>query len=266
MTAIAYIEPPITCPACATKLVMDGEYLVCRGEDCPAQVAGAMRRWIEKIGVLHFGNSLIEALIEGGLVENIPDLYTVDVRAAEALQDSSGRTLGATATKGFTNLHAKKDLPLHTILGSLGIPLVGRSTARSILDGTDTKTLMDAYALGQWNIESVDKIGTARAESFCAGLLKHEDLLEKLLGPETGVTVKEPASGPLLGQTFCMSGGRWPDLAAALEAAGAVQKSSVGSGLNFLIVKDPSNVTGKVAKAIKFGIKVVSPDDAQAMV
>ena len=259
------IPAPKACPECATKLVMDGEYLVCRGEDCPAQIAGSMRRWVEKIGVLHFGNHLIEALVEAGLVADIADLYTFDVKVAEALV-VDGRTIGGTATKGHAALHAKKDLPLHTILGSLGIPLVGRSTARTILDGCGAETFRDAYVLRRGQVEAVHKIGEERARNFYYGLRQHEVLLAKLLAPETGVTVQKPATGALVGQTFCMSGGRWPDLAAALEAAGAAQKSSVGKGLTFLIVKDPHNVTGKVAKAFKLGIKVVSPDDAQAMI
>ena len=67
-------EPPETCPECGSPTVMDGEYLVCNGDACPAQIKGMITRWIKKIGVLHFGDTLVEALISAGLVEDIADL------------------------------------------------------------------------------------------------------------------------------------------------------------------------------------------------
>ena len=72
------IQTPSCCPECNTALEMDGEYLVCRGEDCPAQVLGGISRWVTKIGVLGLGDSIIEALIEYAGVTDPADLYTLD--------------------------------------------------------------------------------------------------------------------------------------------------------------------------------------------
>jgi DNA ligase (NAD+) len=258
--ATGELLPPSACPECSTTLQMDGEYLVCRGDECPAQIAGSMRRWIQKIGVLHFGSNLIETLIEGGLVEDIAGLYSVDPVEAAKLKDSGGRVLGDIAIKGFANLHASKTLPLHVILGSLGIPLVGRSTARTILDGTGTEHVMGAFDLSRVVISLVPGIGDARADSFYEGLRKHEEMLERLL---EHVAVQEPATGTLKGQTYCMTGGKPKDLVAALEAAGAVQKSSVGASLSFLVAKDVDSTTGKPAKARKYGVEIITHDEAR---
>jgi len=243
-------------------VIRDGAYLVCRGHDCPAQVAGAIRRWVEKLSVLHFGAHLVEALIEAELVGTIPDLYTVDVSTAEALV-VDGRRLGGVATRGFENLNRQLELPLWLILGSLGIPLIGRSTARTIVDGLGLRTLLDVYCVEEDEVAALDGIGPARAASFVRGVEEHRRLLDRLL--QVGVTIKRAQTGVLTGQSFCMSGGRWPDLAAALEAAGAVQKSSVGKGLTFLIVKDPTSGSAKVQAAQKHGTNVVSPGDAWAL-
>ena len=253
------LPTPSICPECSTTLQRDGEYIVCRGDECPAQIAGSMRRWVQKIGVLHVGSALIEALVDAGLVEDIAGLYTVDVAAAEALVVDD-RTIGGVATRAFASLHASKTLPLHTILGSLGIPLVGRSTARTILDGTGTETLIDAYGLSRVVISLVDGIGDSRADSFYGGLRKHEDMLERLL---QHITVEEPSDGSLKGQTYCMTGGKPKDLIAALEAAGAVQKSSVGASLSFLVAKDVDSTSGKPAKARKHGVEIITHDEAR---
>ena len=61
------------------------------------------------------GETLIEALIDAGMVLDPGDLYTVDPDEAAKLL-IGGRVAGGTATKAFKNLHKKKQLDLANLL------------------------------------------------------------------------------------------------------------------------------------------------------
>ena len=271
-TALQFFVPPTTCPSCGGALQRDGEYLVCKNDDCEAQATGAIKRWVAKIGVLHVGDSLIEAMVEAGLVADAADLYTLDPTEV-ALLEMSGRRVGGTADKAITNLNAKKTLPLHVIVGSLGIPLIGRSMAKVVVDAgynslsllwkarvNTPLTLADGTVLP--GVASIPGMGDTKAVAFVEGLAKKIGLLSKLIG--NGILV-QTVGGALLGKSFCLTGFRSPELVDAIEKAGGTMKGSVSKGLDYLIAQDPNSTSGKAQQARKYGTKVIGADEARTM-
>ena len=270
---------PTECPSCKATLTRDGEYLVCRNEECEAQAAGMIKRWIKKIGVLHFGESLIEVLAEAfphvlpdsvlatmsdkekaDAVMDIADLYRLDpIKVADL--EMSGRKVGGTADKALKNLNDRKVIPLHVFIGSLGIPLIGRSMAKMIVDaGYNTPSKMLKAKIK--DIAAIPGVGDTKAESFCNGYEKKVGLVSKLL--EVGVSV-QTATGPLLGKTFCVTGFRDGTLDAAIEKMGGTMKSGVSKGLTYLIAADPTSTSGKAQKAKQYGTLIIGADEAWKM-
>jgi DNA ligase (NAD+) len=295
-TARQYIVAPSTCPSCKADLVRDGEYLMCKNDDCEAQAAGAIKRWVKKIGILHFGGTLIEAILddfpqcltdkafedrfavdydEQHLVVdpvkreevsnarmNIADLYLLDPDRVAALT-WDGRTIGGTATKGFRNLNAKKILPLHVIVGSLGIPMIGRSMAKTIIDaGYDNLSKLYKARISQ--IASIPGVGQSKADAFVTGFAKRAGMVGKLVG-EAGIEV-QVVSGALAGKTFCFTGFRDNDLQETIEKNGGTVKGGVSKGLNYLVMLDPTSTSGKAMKARKYGTDLITPDEARTLV
>ena len=256
------LSTPDQCPSCNGPLTMDGEYLVCKNIDCPAQVTGAIRRWVQKIGILHIGDALIEALVEDGYVEDIADLYTLESHENIEDLEINGRKARAAIKLAITNLNNKKTLPLHTLVGSLGIPLTGRDSAQTIVNaGYDTLSKMAKATISQ--IASIPGMGDIKARAFVTGLSQKLDLIAKLL--ENGIRIQS-MSGPLSGKTFCLTGFRDPDLVLAIEQAGGTLKSSVVKNLNYLIAQDPNSNSGKMQKARKDGVNVIGIDEAWELV
>lgn len=275
--AIQYITAPTACPSCGGALQRDGEYLVCRNEDCPAQASGAIKRWIKKVGILHFGDTLVETLVEAGMINDIADLYALDETAVSTL-DMNGRKVGGTASKALSNLNAKKVLSLHVFVGSLGIPLIGRDMAKMVVDaGFNTLSLMFKARVntpvqtmsptGQPvtlpAVASIPGMGQTKAEAFVNGYESKKGLMGKLIG-EAGITIAT-VSGPLVGLSFCMTGFRDADLSDAIEKQGGTMKGSVSKGLTYLIAQDPASTSGKAAKAAQYGVKVIGIDEAYKM-
>jgi DNA ligase (NAD+) len=257
---------PTDCPDCTKPLVMDGEYLVCTNHDeCPAQVSGAIKRWLDKIGVLHFGDALVQALIDSGRVQTIPDLYKQDEKDLAANLYIGGRLAGGTVLKAYRNLRDKRktSLPLHVFVGSLGIPMIGRSMAKTIVDaGFDSLNAMSKATPAQ--IAAIPGVGSTKAASFVEGYWDRLHIITGLLA--VGVTYEVPKVGPLSGKTFCQTGVRDNQLAAALEGAGASQKSSVSKGLDYLICLDKSGSSGKLTKARQYGTEIMEVDDAWKLI
>lgn len=250
---------PAHCPECHTPTRREGAYLVCpNGDACPAQATGAIKRWLSKIEVKHFGDALVELLVETGKVETIADLYTLDPAVIASLEDMNGRRLGGTATKAFNNLHAQKTLPLHVFVGSLGIPLIGRTMAKTIVDGGyDSLNKMSKAKPGE--VAAIPGVGQTKAEAFCDGFW---DLLDRgvITGLLVHITIAGKATGAFSGKSVCMTGFRDAKMAAAIEAQGGTLKSSVSKGLDFLVALDPNGVSGKLDKARSYGTRVVGVD------
>lgn len=258
------VAGPTHCPECNSLLARSGAYLVCENTDlCPAQVSGSIKRWVDKIGVKNFGPALIDLLCQTGYIETLPDLYRIDPSEIERMEDPNGRRVGGIATKAFANLHAVKQLPLHVFVGSLGIPLVGRTTAKVLVDaGVNTLKAMSYVSIAE--IEGISGIGTAKAQAFVSGF---RDLLARgvITGLLRHVQVSAQVQGVLTGKSVCMTGFRDSDMETAVEANGGALKSGVSKGLDYLVALDPTGTSGKLEKARQYGTKVVSPAEMWAL-
>jgi len=249
-TARTYFTVPTHCPVCQAPLQRDGEYLVCRNNACDARIVGAISRWITKIGILHFGDALIDMLCETGKIETIADLYELDPKDV-AQMGMGGRMVGGTATKAFSNLHANKTIPLHVFVGSLGIELIGRSMAKTIADaGFDTLNKMSKATPAQ--IAAIPGVGQTKADAFCEGFW---DLLDR--GTITGllkhITVAAKAAGSMSGKSVCFTDIRDKQCEREIEAQGGTVKSSVSKELTILVAKDPiKGTSGKIEQARKY--------------
>lgn len=250
---------PTACPCCKAPLVTDGEYLACVSNDCPAQEVGSLRRWVEKIGVLHLGNTALNAMYDAGLVATIPDLYTVDQAAVSALV-VDGRRIGGTVERGFASLHANKELTLDTIVGSLGIPGVGRSVVKFIFDaGYNTIAKMATATVGE--LTAIPNIGPERAAAFREGFDSRRNLIVTILA--VGVKIVEPVKAvvtgnSLTGTSVCFTGVRDDAMEAKIIANGGTIASGVSKNLGILVAKDPKSSSGKAQKARDLGIRVLS--------
>lgn len=258
------LEIPTECPECQTKLRMDGEYLVCPNKKaCPAQSSGAVMRWLDNLGILEWGESIVEALVESGKVKTVVDLYSLQVPEIAKLTRSGVRVGESTAKKCLDNLHAKKDIPIDLLVGSLGIPLWGRTMVQVIAKaGYDTIGKMTTAKLA--DLEQIPTVGPTKSESFVSGFRDVFGTIYALL--DAGITIVPPSEGHLKGQTICFTDFRDASLVAAIEAVGGVYKKSYSKSITMLVAPSPNGNSAKLASARKNGTKVISREDMWEMV
>jgi DNA ligase (NAD+) len=253
------------CDSCHEALVSNGEWMICPNtKGCPAQVAGRIHQWVSKIGVVNFGEGLVNALVSQCWVKSIPDLYNLneDKLAGLSFTDDSGgiRVLGGNAKRAMEGLHAKKDLDIATFLGSLGIPMCGRRVFQMVVEaGHDN--LEKIRSLSVSDVKAIPGFGEERASVLVQGIKENLDLIDAIQA--AGVRIKSRGipvyvDSSMSGVKVCFSGIRDAALEEDIRMRGGSIVSGVSKDTSYLVVKDPSAGSAKIMKAQALGVDVVT--------
>jgi DNA ligase (NAD+) len=197
------------------------------------------------------------------MVKSPADLYGLDEKDLAAVTLSGKKVGTSTAKRVMKNLNAKKELRIADFVGSLGIDMWGRSMTQTIVDaGLDTLEKMEDATVKE--IASISGVGETKAVKFVEGFRRARKLMDELV--TAGVKVRKPITGgKLSGMSFCFTGIRDPAFADEILEAGGTVKNSVGKGLTYLVAKDPKSTSGKAKKARAQGTKVISLEEAKAL-
>lgn len=255
--------PPAKCPECNLPTEWDGEYLVCPNTaECPAQVEGRLKKWVQTLGILEWGDILIEKIVQAGLASDVPGLYRLSQASLEGLE----RMGEASAKKALERLWGVLPLPLESFVGALGIPLCATSTLELVVGaGFDTLDKLQAVTLNQ--LLQIPGLGPKRAKALRGWLDRNPQLLREMLA--AGITLRPPLSGSLSGKSFCFTGKmatKRPLLEKMVKDAGGQVKKSVGKGLTYLVTSDPNSTSSKAEAARKNGTTCLSEETFLTMV
>ena len=258
-------EAPRGCPACGAPTVRDGEYVLCSDTaGCPAQLVGRIKRWVKGLDIKEWGDTIIERLVEAGLVKDVPSLYRLtrdDIAGIERMGAKSAQNM-------LDTLHEKNPIPLEVILGSLSIPLIGTSMIERVMaagytswDHIQSASLPDIMA--------VPDFGSVKAEMLYGWLNEGpgREIMRSLR--EVGLKIKERVTGGLTGKSFCFTGSmqhKRGDLEQMVKDNGGTVKSGVTKGLTYLVIADPNSTSSKAQAARKNGTTCVSEIDFLLMV
>ena len=232
---------PASCPICESPIERDGPMAFCTGGvGCPAQLRRAIQHYAARTGldIEGLGEAAVDQLVESGLVERLPDLYSL---SADELVDLDG--WGATSAENLLSaIDASREPELAAFLSALGVPKVGRATAADI--ARHFGTLDSVVAADEAELREVDGIGptvaSEIADFFDSGRNREviADLREAGVEPQPA----ETAGGTLEGTTFVFTGsleGLSREAAHELiERHGGSATSSVSGNTDYLVVGD----------------------------
>ena len=252
-------EPPKACTSCGASTEWDGEYLVCSNTaDCPAQTLGRVARYVKSLNILEWGEAVLERLVAAGKVQNVIDLYRLSQEELSAIERMGEKS----AKKLLEKLWEKNPLPMESFFGALSIPGCGESMLSLISDaGYDTVSKLQSITYDQ--LMAIKGLGPVRSKTLADWFANHgSGWVESALS--TGLKLKERAKGSLTGKSVCFTGKtvhKRADLEEMVRNAGGVVKGSVGSGLTYLVMADPSSASTKAQAAKKHGTQTISEDD-----
>ncbi len=261
---------PESCPVCQSKTERaEGETVVrCpAGLFCPAQaVQGvihfASRRAMDIDGL---GDKLIEQLFSAGLIENVADLYGLELEQLQNLE----RMAEKSAANLLAALEKSKKTELQRFLYALGIREVGEATARALSQHFgELDKLANAT---ETELENVEDVGPVVARNIRAFFSEQHNrmVIERLL--EQGIHwEKNPMqhnSQSLQGKTFVLTGSlesmTRDEAKQKLQALGAKVSGSVSSKTSYLVAGESSG--SKLTKAESLGVSVLNEQELKAL-
>ena len=256
-------KAPKQCPACNASTEMVGENLMCTNPTtCPAQVVGRIKNWIAELNLLEWGDTLIEKLVESDKVKNVADLYKLDPKDIASLDRLGDKT----ANKVHEILWTNNEVPLEVFLGALSIEMIGKTSIKLIMD-SGCNTLEKFGQLKAEHFEQVSGIGPIKAKCLENGLKKNQKLILDLL--DNGVKIKPIVVGKLTGKSFAITGSlsiKRAEVEKMIADNGGTVKSSVGKGLNYLIIADPQSTSRKAQSARKLGTILIDENHFLGMI
>jgi DNA ligase (NAD+) len=260
--------PPSECPVCKTGLKrVEGEAaLRCPNAVCPGRLKAGVFYFTRRTGmdVDGLGRSLIEQLVDAGLLKNLADVFALGEHRTAILE------LERVGDKSVDNLlasieRARTGRSFDRLLTALGIPLVGSVAAKLVAEryGNLRAMLDRAPAEVEQELGEIQGIGPKIASSVAAFMADPDQraTLERLLalGVQAETARVERVTGPLTGKSFCVTGTLSQPREAihsAILARGGEVHSAVKKGTTYLIAGDKVG-KAKLDAATKKGAEVI---------
>jgi DNA ligase (NAD+) len=253
---------PKECPVCGSKLVFEGEFLLCKNEGgCPALKFGNIEKWIKVTEIEEAGQGFLADVGEAGLIKDVADLYKLTAKDLIALPGYQKKK----AEKIINNIKSKKVLPLPIFMAALNIPNVGR-TVFGLIEAAGYTSFDDVCDLEVEDLVKIEGIVELTAESVKIGVEKNLVLVRKLF--KAGVKIEEKRMGKLSGMSFCFTGAlsiKRSDAQKYVKSLGGEVKTGVSKGLTYLVQSDPSSNSSKSQKARKYGTEIIDEDQFMEM-
>lgn len=260
------VEIPSVCPECGWRVERQGEEAAirCTNPHCPA---------LGREGLIHFvsrdamnidgcGPSVINALLDAGLVRDAADLYSLrkdDLLKLERMGEKSADNLLAALAESKKN-------ELDKLLFALGIRHVGAKVARIL--ATEFGSMEKLQQAQPEELAQIRDIGDKIAESAVTWLNvpANIDLMERLAAAGLTMTFTPPASqedNPFFGKTLVFTG-TMPTLGRAeaktmAQDVGAKVSGSVSKKTDYVIAG--AEAGSKLEKAQQLGVTVI--DEAE---
>lgn len=261
------IIPPSHCPCCnADTEVVDG-FVWCTNIDCDARLIQSITHFAEKKALNIDGLSIktIELLKEKGLIKSIIDIYKLKDYKKEILE------LPKFAVKKCNNLiesiEKSRGVMLGNFIYSLGIPNVGEVASSKLAEKFIS---LDSFLnTKRQQLLNIDDIGDTTADSILHYIKTNNELIDNLKRELKVISyqskeIVNAQDNPLKDKHVYPTGTfslKKAELKLQLEKVGAIIETGYKKSLDFLIVANDSSKSGKVNKAIKDKVMIMSEDE-----
>ena len=210
------------------------------------------------------GESLVNQLIERGLVKNVADIYDLtkkDLLSLERFADKSAQNI-------LDEIENSKKLPLERVIYGLGIRMVGERTAQFLAEHFGS---MDALASASIEeLQNVNEVGPRIAESIAEffGISANRKLVERLSAAGLTLKGKKKERGTkLAGKTFVLTGTlahfTRDEAKKMIENAGGKVTGSVSKKTDYVVAG--SDAGSKLDKAKELGVAVIDEKEMQKL-
>ncbi|MDR1447517.1 MAG: hypothetical protein LBI63_00930 [Candidatus Ancillula sp.] len=287
-----YISPS-ACPICNTPINKDTLLWRCPNDVCDSRVHSALEVAVSRkfLNIDALSTETLTCLIESGIVQDIGDIFALtedvlselvigkkntgtktykknaDLFSAEEIDTNKylGRKTAETIMNG---IERAKNAPLHKILASLNIRLLGLEVSKNLVRHFAS---IDSILSATYDeLVQVPLISETKAVVFLEQFKKKREVIEKMAYygvkalKNSSNSKSDDIQGVLSGHTVAISGA-FTDMTRdevfdKIEELGG-STSSIVSAKTTLLVADENSTTSKVKKAKMLGVKIIAPDE-----
>ena len=246
------IEIPTQCPSCGSKLDLVNGQLFCRNKsNCPAQSSKLIENFCTKMKLKGFGPKTIEKLE----LTKISELFYLTE------EDLVGAVGSKVATKLISELNTKVrgDIDFGSVLGSLGIPLIGEVAAKKL--SQNCTSFHDVKADGKAGENYKTWLNSPQGKDVIELPWKFSTGIR---GAKADIIITDDLVAQPNGITICITGSlqdfaNRTDATNYLESLGYTVKKSVTKDVKYLICEDESKrSSSSYKKAETNGIEILS--------
>ena len=255
---------PERCPVCSSSVLkVEGEVAIrCENIACPAQLKNRLKHFASRgaMDIEGLGETLIEQLVDRGLLRDVGDIYHLDTETVASLERMGQKS----AQNLLEAIEKSRKRDFGRVVFGIGVPYVGSKAADLLAEHFPT---MDALSRATADeLETVPEIGPRTAESIVRFFQEAENkrVIEKLRA--AGVTmVSEATAAPLVdkklaGKTFVLTGSLQSmtrhHAEEEIKRLGGNVSSSVSRKTDYVIVGE--NPGSKADRAMELKVETLS--------
>lgn len=252
------IVKPDHCPACGAPLVERGAHLFCMNRvSCRPQAVARLSHFASRnaMDIEGFSEKTAGQVYDQMNVRDPADLYTLTMEQALSLEGFKEKKAGNL----LAALEKSKSCPLDAFLFALGIPNVGRKTARDLAQAFGTLEKVEQAT--EEELTAIQDVGEIVAQSITEffSFAENKLMIDRLLA--AGVhphAAAGPSEGPLTGMTVVVTG-TLPSLSREeaeelIRQNGGKASSSVSKKTTFVLAGEAAG--SKLTKAQALGIPI----------
>lgn len=259
---------PMYCPICKTKAVREEGQAAykCPNLSCDARTERQLINFVSKdaMNIVGLGESTIRQFYAEGLLFSIHDIYTLKDKQ-EKLLELDGFS-HKSVSQLLLSIEESKSRGLARVLTGLGIPLVGKTTARKLAQVFGSMEALIGASAEELN--QIEDVGEKIAVSVIS-FFSREDIRQTVERLKTaGVAMEDTSAGeerdlPLKGKTFVITGSfegyDRSELTEMVLKSGGKASSSVSKKTDYVVVGEKAG--SKLAKAQELGVPTVELEE-----
>lgn len=266
--AVPYHLPDV-CPVCGAKVERDedGAFLRCTGAECSAQLVRIISHFTSRdaMDIEGLGESIVEALVDNGLIKSSADIYYLTLDDIKSLWKS-----GTTAAKKLlAAIERSKGQDVSRLIYALGIRQVGAKTAKVLARHFGSLDALAAATAEE--LMMVEDVGSITAENIAGWFaqLQSRHLIERLRQAQVNFNcLQEVTDTRFAGKTFVLTGALQmftrEEATEKIELLGGKVAGSVSKKTTYVVVGE--NAGSKEKKARELNIPILSEEEFLKMV
>lgn len=262
------IDIPIKCPICGkeTKIKCDNntDVLLCSNAGCEGKLINRFDHFAGKKGldIKGLSKATLDKLIEWGWVSEPADLYKLAGHRDEWIKKAG---FGVKSVDNILNaIEDSRHPTLDQFISSLGIPLIGKTVSKDLLDYIESYEDLKEKAISKWDFTKIDGFAYSKANAIWSFDFSEADRVREFM--EFTVEEKVEVVNNLEDLTIVITGKlnsfkNRAELQEVIESRGGKVVGSVSKNTKYLINNDTQSNSSKNVTAKKLGIPIISEEE-----